>query len=132
VDAALLRKGFNAEWYLRAYPDVALSGVNPWMHFLRRGAKEGRNPGPWLDSQWYVASDPGLAASHTTALRHFSERGLSEGRAPHRAVVGQPLWNRVLRASPSCRKPSIRGCSTRPGRRFRWTARAGQGFWPIA
>lgn len=35
---------FDAEWYLSAYPDVVLAGQNPWTHFRRHGAREGRLP----------------------------------------------------------------------------------------
>lgn len=37
---------FDANWYLAAYPDVALSGVDPAWHFLRYGQRLGRDPGP--------------------------------------------------------------------------------------
>jgi len=37
---------FDASWYLAAYPDVAAAGVDPALHYLRRGAVEGRAPLP--------------------------------------------------------------------------------------
>jgi hypothetical protein len=37
--------GFDEEWYLRTYPDVAESGRMPIEHYLRDGRKEGRLPG---------------------------------------------------------------------------------------
>jgi GT2 family glycosyltransferase len=37
---------FDAKWYLAAYPDVAATGVDPALHYLRRGAEEGRAPLP--------------------------------------------------------------------------------------
>jgi hypothetical protein len=36
--------GFDEEWYLRAYPDVAESGRMALEHYLRDGRKEGRMP----------------------------------------------------------------------------------------
>ena len=39
---------FDPEWYVRHYPDVAASGMNPADHYLRFGALEGRRgSGPW-------------------------------------------------------------------------------------
>ena len=39
----LLASGaFDAGWYRSAYPDVAASGEDPALHYLRRGAAEGR------------------------------------------------------------------------------------------
>jgi glycosyltransferase involved in cell wall biosynthesis len=35
---------FDAAWYLEAYPDVAQAGVDPWEHYWRHGAMEGRLP----------------------------------------------------------------------------------------
>jgi hypothetical protein len=35
---------FSAGWYLQTYPDVAASGINPFIHFLRHGAGDARSP----------------------------------------------------------------------------------------
>ena len=35
-----------ARWYCTAYPDVAAAGADPALHYLRRGAAEGRAPLP--------------------------------------------------------------------------------------
>ena len=35
---------FDAEWYGRAYPDVAAAGIDPLRHFIEYGAAEGRAP----------------------------------------------------------------------------------------
>jgi len=33
---------FCADWYLSHYPDVAISGIDPWLHFHYCGRREGR------------------------------------------------------------------------------------------
>ncbi|MGF6425633.1 glycosyltransferase involved in cell wall biosynthesis [Bradyrhizobium elkanii] len=33
---------FDGDWYLRNYPDVAASGINPLVHYVRFGQAEGR------------------------------------------------------------------------------------------
>lgn len=35
---------FDANWYRRAYPDIAAAGVDPLQHYLRFGKQEGRWP----------------------------------------------------------------------------------------
>lgn len=40
----LRNKGFDAEWYLKQYPDVAQANVNPAKHFILHGQFEGRSP----------------------------------------------------------------------------------------
>ncbi len=40
-----LRRGlFDADWYARTYPDVALTGLDPTEHYVRFGARLGRPP----------------------------------------------------------------------------------------
>tara|TARA_R110000737_G_scaffold165225_1_gene192728 strand:- start:108 stop:3197 length:3090 start_codon:yes stop_codon:yes gene_type:complete len=36
--------GFDAEWYLTEYPDVAKAEINPLVHYLQFGRLEGRQP----------------------------------------------------------------------------------------
>lgn len=47
---------FSCSFYLWANPDVADSGMAPWLHYQQHGYREGRSPHPLLDvdymSQW--------------------------------------------------------------------------------
>ena len=54
-DYILIRKSkfFDKEWYLRRYPDVRESRVNPYFHFLKRGGFEGRNPSRFFNTIEY-------------------------------------------------------------------------------
>jgi len=49
--APLLADFFDSSWYALNYPDVAQSGVEPWIHYLDIGAREGRRPGPKLPAR---------------------------------------------------------------------------------
>ncbi|HET6435853.1 MAG TPA: sulfotransferase [Xanthomonadaceae bacterium] len=73
---------FDPAWYLRAYPDVAASGMDPAAHYLEFGGFEGRDPGPAFDSARYVEQNPDVAAAGMNPLLHFLLHGLSEGRSP--------------------------------------------------
>ena len=46
---------FDAEHYLRRYPDVATAGMDPFEHYLVRGAAEDREPSPAFDPVFYRA-----------------------------------------------------------------------------
>jgi glycosyltransferase involved in cell wall biosynthesis len=39
---------FDRDWYLKQYPDVRRSGLDPFDHYRRFGRREGRIPGPHL------------------------------------------------------------------------------------
>lgn len=51
-------KYFNRRWYLKHYPDVASSGIDPVKHYLRYGWREGRNPGPNFNTREYLRKYP--------------------------------------------------------------------------
>lgn len=43
--STLIKLGFfDSEFYSNTYPDIAMSGVNPLIHYLQLGWREGRQP----------------------------------------------------------------------------------------
>jgi hypothetical protein len=56
ADIRLIRKSglFDAEYYLREYPEVARSGMDPVVHYLEIGAEQGKNPSPYFDTAYYA------------------------------------------------------------------------------
>jgi len=75
------RRLFDANYYRESYPDVAASGMNPFWHFVLRGAFEGRNPHPLFDTNFYLSQCPRPPAIN--ALSDYLERGDAVGRRPH-------------------------------------------------
>lgn len=87
---------FSTARYLEAYPDVADAGLNPFVHFLTKGEKEGRAPRPARDSDaelnrmrpefdpaYYRMANPELAHLGDEALlEQFHAAGWREGRDP--------------------------------------------------
>lgn len=91
--------GFDSQWYISTYRDVAETGTNPLVHYLRFGAKEGRQIkaiGPpsavlvseeyevirnsqLFDAKWYLEAYPDLADVDLVA--HYLDHGAWEGRA---------------------------------------------------
>ncbi len=45
---------FNAEWYLKQYPEVLQAGEDPLVHFLKYGWKNAYNPGKDFNMQEYL------------------------------------------------------------------------------
>ena len=84
-DAGLISQSgiFDAAWYLERHEDVRDAGLDPLLHYLRSGAKEGRDPHPLFDSDWYLATNPDVAAIGVNPLVHYIRFGAGEGRAPH-------------------------------------------------
>jgi SAM-dependent methyltransferase len=73
---------FDAAFYLSNNPDVATSRVDPALHFVVRGWKEGRKPSPGFDPAFYLARYPDVATAGTNPLLHYLRTGRAERRQP--------------------------------------------------
>lgn len=73
---------FDAERYRRIYPDVAGAGVDPLLHYVQSGAKEGRSPCEFFDGAYYLARNPDVRAANINPLVHFCDIGWKESRHP--------------------------------------------------
>lgn len=73
---------FDATWYIQQYPDVARDGMDPAKHYLKFGAREGRNPGPRFDTRWYLTTYADVAEKGMNPLLHYARHGKAEGRLP--------------------------------------------------
>ncbi|MBV8577588.1 MAG: glycosyltransferase, partial [Acetobacteraceae bacterium] len=77
---------FDAAWYRSQYPDIG--DANPALHYLVRGAAEGRSPGPRFAGEWYLQRYRDVLNAGENPLWHYIEHGLKEGReiAPVSAI----------------------------------------------
>ena len=73
---------FDRNFYLNNYPDVQSSGLDPLIHFLKFGAKEGRRPNSIFDTDWYMRTYPDVTNSNINPLLHYLLHGVKEGRDP--------------------------------------------------
>lgn len=71
---------FDRQRYVAVYPDVA--GRNALWHYVRSGAREGRQPNDMFDSRWYLETYPDVRASGANPLWHYVRSGAREGRDP--------------------------------------------------
>jgi len=74
---------FDRDFYLKKQIDLRHANVDLLFHYIRFGAREGRNPHPLFDSVYYLRQHPSLRASDTNPLMHYLEKGAGEGRDPH-------------------------------------------------
>ncbi len=73
---------FDTAWYLREYPDVAATGMDPVLHFIEHGVREGRCPNPFFHTRWYLEQYPDVYAEKADPLLHYLDHGAAEGRDP--------------------------------------------------
>ena len=64
-------------WYREHHADVAASGKEPLVHYIRYGAREGRRTGPRFDTAFYVARNPEVRQFELTPLAHYLLSGAS-------------------------------------------------------
>lgn len=78
----LLKKSvlFDVEFYRNTYPDIDLHGVDPYLHYINHGAKEGRWPSTQFDTELYNALYPDVLSHGINPLIHFIKNGREEGR----------------------------------------------------
>jgi SAM-dependent methyltransferase len=104
LQAALLRQRellaasslFDTAWYLEEYPDVALEGLDPLVHYIRHGVSDARNPGPEFDGEWYLRNYPDVAEAGVNPLIHYLQSGQIEAR-PIRALATRRPVDVLLR-----------------------------------
>ncbi len=74
--------------------------MNPLVHFLTAGAREGRDPNPWFDTSFYVDADPRLRESGENPLVHYLRVGAAKGgrravRSTRLTFRPIPMWLRA-------------------------------------
>ena len=132
---------FDAAFYRANNPDVVAEGIDPWRHFLKHGAHEGRDPNPVFDTDWYLAQYPEVAARKLNPLHHYWEFGARSGCEPNRffdsaSIAGMCgaetnpllyylLHENVRRCDPSARFDSAWYARSNPDLDFK-------NFWPLA
>lgn len=73
---------FDETWYLAEYQDVARGCLDPVIHYLLYGSKEGRNPSREFDTSWYLKAYPDVVDAGINPLLHYIQHGRDEDRKP--------------------------------------------------
>jgi len=71
---------FDREYYLSSYADIASAAVDPLLHFINFGWKEGRNPSASFDTKFYLDTYPDVKESNANPLIHYVRYGKAEER----------------------------------------------------
>lgn len=71
---------FDEVYYLNNYLDVLASGMNPLIHYLYFGWREGKNPSNEFDGNRYLQKYSDVKTSNTNPLLHYSLYGRNENR----------------------------------------------------
>jgi hypothetical protein len=72
----------DSAWYDAQYPDVAMAGVNPALHYYTYGWHEGRDPDAYFSTTGYLDAQPDVRAAGINPLLHYDQYGWTEGRDP--------------------------------------------------
>lgn len=81
-EAEAVRRDFDEEHYLLQNPDVAEAKIDPLLHFLRYGWKEGRDPNASFSVSYYLEANPDIRDAKVNPFWHYVVAGKAEGRAP--------------------------------------------------
>ena len=94
---------FDPEYYLANYRDVARSGMDPLMHYVRYGVRDRYNPSRNFSTAAYLAAHPELLQSGENPLLHAVE---AERAARARGVL-DPIWSARREALPALPPPAV-------------------------
>jgi glycosyltransferase involved in cell wall biosynthesis len=76
----IIKNEFDINYYLSNNNDVREMGVDPIMHFIDNGWKEGRNPNALFSTSYYLENNPDVYQSNQNPFIHFLLFGINEGR----------------------------------------------------
>jgi hypothetical protein len=80
---------FDAEYYLETYPDVKNSNIDPILHFIKYGWKEGRNPSQFFNTTFYIETNLKSNVIRANPLVHYINYGKKEGLATSSSYSGK-------------------------------------------
>ncbi|MDZ4170956.1 MAG: glycosyltransferase, partial [Methanobacteriaceae archaeon] len=68
------------DYYFKNNPDVKLANINPILHYIYHGFKEGRNPNKTFNGEYYLRRYSDVKKSNLNPLIHYSLFGKKENR----------------------------------------------------
>ncbi len=70
---------FDPEYYVATYPDVAERNIDPLVHYLEEGSRQGRNPHRDFDSAFYLEQCKERGEAPENPLIHYIRIGAARG-----------------------------------------------------
>ena len=71
---------FEKHFYLNSNPDVKAAGIDPVVHYVRFGSKEGRDPSPFFSETGYKGENVDVGTDGLSSVEHYEQYGRREGR----------------------------------------------------
>jgi len=78
---------FDENYYLNKNADIMDSGINPIIHYVKWGWKEGRDPSPNFNTSWYLDMNEDVASTNINPLFHYIKFGGKEGRQTQKEKI---------------------------------------------
>ncbi len=82
-DSDLFNLFFDANFYLTNNPDVADANIDPLLHYINYGWKEGRDPSPIFATNYYLASLTNDMTVEDNPISHFIRYGVNNNISPN-------------------------------------------------
>jgi hypothetical protein len=71
---------FDANYYYEQYPDVRQADIDPLMHFVKHGWREGRNPNSQFNTSYYLKKYKDVQNAEVNPFVHYIRHGQNEHR----------------------------------------------------
>jgi hypothetical protein len=83
---------------------VAAAEIDPAVHYLVAGWREGRRPSALFDGDWYRRHNPDVERAEINPLVHYLVAGQFEGRRAHKSVV---VYTAIIGNYDELRAPAV-------------------------
>lgn len=74
---------FDKDYYLKNNDEIRVSGIDPLLHYIYFGFKEGKNPSPTFDGNYYLQTYIDAQNANLNPLIHYSIYGINERRSTY-------------------------------------------------
>ncbi|MEO1611784.1 MAG: glycosyltransferase family 4 protein [Pseudomonadota bacterium] len=88
----------DAEFYRSRYPDIVANDVDPVAHYVRAGAREGRDPTAEFSTKFYAEANADVRKSGVNPFYHYITHGRAEGRPPREMHPANPDFMKLCKA----------------------------------
>jgi len=71
---------FDCDFYFRTYPELRGRVRDPIKHYVRRGAREGKDPSSFFSTVGYLNANTDVREANVNPLAHYISHGIAESR----------------------------------------------------
>lgn len=90
---------FDIPWYQLAHPEILAAGLDPILHFLTVGVKQGLRPQPLFDPIYYKSRNQAASDPRNPLIHYILEGEINDAR-PH--PLFDTTWYRATYLRPDC------------------------------